>query len=350
MYDDGEIDHEEFLVLHQANRRKNVHNALPYWKYERLNLEAMREDECNVDFRFDKHDIYRLATALNLPEVFKCQNEVLVGSTEALCICLRRFAHPCRYADFVPRFGRPVSQLCMVTNIMINFIYDEFAALLQNLDQAWHSPQSLQVYANAVHAKGAALNNCWGFVDGTVRPICRPKEHQRMLYNGHKRVHSLKFQSVVTPNGLIANLFGPVEGRRHDSAMLMMSGLLHQLELQSFSPAGQAMCIYGDPAYPHGIHLQRPYAQRAGFVPDQQAFNQSMSQVRVSVEWVFGDVLNYFKFVDFKKSQKIGLSAVGKIYVVCTLLQNALTCLYGNNTSKFFNVQPPTVEEYFGRA
>ena len=110
------------------------------------------------------------------------------------------------------------------------------------------------------------------------------------------------------------------------------------------------MCIYGDPAYPQGIHLQRPYAQRAGFIPDQQAFNQSMSQVRVSVGWVFGDVLNYFRFVDFKNSQKIGLSAVGKIYVVCALLQNALTCLYGNNPSKFFNVQPPTVEEYFGRA
>ena len=132
-----------------------------------------------------------------------------------------------------------------------------------------------------------------------------PKENQTMLYNGHKRVHSLQFQSVVTPNGLIAILFGPVKGRRHDSAMLMMSGLLPQLELQSFSPAGQAMCIYGDPAYPHRIHLQCPYVQRACFTPDQQAFNQSMSQVRVSGEWVFGDGLNYVKFLNFNKSEKI---------------------------------------------
>ena len=47
-------------------------------------------------------------------------------------------------------------------------------------------------------------------VDGTVRPICRPGEMQRAVYNGHKRVHGLKFQSVALPNGLIANLFGPV--------------------------------------------------------------------------------------------------------------------------------------------
>jgi len=52
-----------------------------------------------------------------------------------------------------------------------------------------------------------------------------------------------------------------------------------------------------------------------------------MSRVRVSVEWDFGDVLNYFKFVDFKKNLKIGVSAVGKIYTVSALLRNAMTCL-----------------------
>jgi hypothetical protein len=35
-------------------------------------------------------------------------------------------------------------------------------------------------------------------------------KNQRTVYNGHKRIHAIKFQSVVTPNGLIANLFGPV--------------------------------------------------------------------------------------------------------------------------------------------
>ena len=58
--------------------------------------------------------------------------------------------------------------------------------------------------------KGAALNNCFGFVDGTGCPICRLGENQRMLYNGHKRVRGLKFQAVALPNGLIGQLFGPV--------------------------------------------------------------------------------------------------------------------------------------------
>ena len=72
------------------------------------------------------------------------------------------------------------------------------------------NPAALQIYSNVISGKGAALHNCFGFVDGTVRPVCRPGEHQRVIYNGHKRVHALKFQCVALPNGLIGNLFGPV--------------------------------------------------------------------------------------------------------------------------------------------
>ena len=67
---------------------------------------------------------------------------------------------------------------------------------------------------------------------------------------------------MVAPNGLIASLYGPVEGRRHDAAMLAMSGLMGELEQHSFAPDGEALCIYGDPAYPHCIHLQCPFQQR----------------------------------------------------------------------------------------
>ena len=49
-------------------------------------------------------------------------------------------------------------------------------------------------------------------------------------------MHGIKFQSVVAPNGLIASLFGPVEGRRYDSGMLVDSGLLQELSHYSFAP------------------------------------------------------------------------------------------------------------------
>ena len=101
-----------------------------------------------------------------------------------------------------------------------------------------------------------------------------------------------------------------MEGRRHDSAMLTMSGLLQQLKQHSLAPDGQPLWIYGDPAYPHRVHLERPCACMPNLTHEEFAFNQSMRKFRICVGWVFGDILNYFKFTDFKKDLKNGLNAV----------------------------------------
>ena len=235
----------------------------------------------------------------------------------------------------------------MAANVITCLIFNRIYHLLTDLDQPWLSPQDLKTSAGSIYNSGAALENSWGFFDGTVRPICISGRNQRVVYNGHKRVHALNFQSVAAPNGLIANLYGPVESRRQESAILAMSGLLHQLEQHSVSPAGDILCIYGNPVYPHRLQLHRPYEKRAPLTEQQEAFNLTMSQTWVSVEWIFGDIVNYFKFTDFKKNLKIGLSSVGKMYSVCALLRNALTCFHGSTISSYFNLMPPALHEYF---
>ena len=44
-----------------------------------------------------------------------------------------------------------------------------------------------------------------------------------------------------------------------------------------------------------------------------KAYNTVMSTVRSSVESLFGEIVNYFKFLDFKKNLKLGLSSIGKM-------------------------------------
>ena len=78
-----------------------------------------------------------------------------------------------------------------------------------------------------------------------------------------------------------------------------------------------------------------------------ELYNKSMSEVRVAVELLFGDICNYFKFIDFRRQMKVNLSPVGKIYFVCALLENARTCLYGNQVSEMFEIAPPSLNEYF---
>ena len=72
-----------------------------------------------------------------------------------------------------------------------------------------------------------------------------------------------------------------------------------------------------------------------------------MSKVRMSVEWLFGNVIENLKFSDNRKSQKIGLSSIGKMYRVSALLTNAHTGLYKNHCSNYFDLNPPFLEEYF---
>ena len=123
---------------------------------------------------------------------------------------LKRYAYPCRYSDMIHRFGRAVPEISMIVTAVETFIYQNHRNKITEWNADLLSPEKLQEYADAVSAKGSPLRNCFGFIDGTVRPISRPGENQKVVYNGHKRVHALKFQCVTLPNGLIAHLFGPV--------------------------------------------------------------------------------------------------------------------------------------------
>jgi hypothetical protein len=71
-------------------------------------------------------------------------------------------------------------------------------------------------------------------------------------------VHAIKFQSLAVPKGLAATLFGLVKGKKHDSSMLMESGLYNMLEELQVLPNGHPLCIYGDSAYPYRPQLQGP--------------------------------------------------------------------------------------------
>lgn len=104
--------------------------------------------------------------------------------------------------------------------------------------------------------------------------------------------------------------------------------------------------IYGDPAYPMSeLILIKPYCSRI-LTEEQVAFNRAMSSVRQAVEWGFGKVIIEFAFLDFKKNQQILLQHVSQMYKTSVILTNCHTCLYGSQTGNYFNIFPPTLEEY----
>ena len=134
----------------------------------------------------------------------------------------------------IARFAKPLPVLCMITNKVLDFIFDMHGHRIMEWNNTVLNPRSLEIYCNAIAAKGAALENCFGFVDGTVHPICRPSQHQRVVYNGHKRVHALQFQSLALPNGLIGNLYGPVG--KHNTCRFAPS-VIYSIHIKIFSAA-----------------------------------------------------------------------------------------------------------------
>lgn len=211
----------------------------------------------------------------------------------------KRFAYPNRWCDLVYLFGRSTSELSLIFHKIVDDIYDRFGHLLDSLDLSWLDPA---FFAQVIHNKAAPLEQCWGFIDGTPRPMARPSRNQHIMFNGHKRVHCIKFQSVQAPNGLIANMFGPIEGKRHDAFMLGVSGLAEKLR-RFQRPNGKPYIICDDPAYGLTRNILAPF-RGVGLTDDQQEFNSRMSKLRVSVEWGFGKICQLFAFLDFKKNLK----------------------------------------------
>lgn len=80
----------------------------------------------------------------------------------------------------------------------------------------------------------------------------------------------------------------------------------------------------------------------------QVQFNNNMKVLRIAVEWGFAKVIQQFAFIDFKKNQKLLLQDLENMFLVAALLTNCHTCLYGSQTASYFDIEPPTLEEYFG--
>lgn len=296
--------------------------------------------------RFLKNDIYRLQRALRIPDELHLHNQIKETGINGLCILLRRLAYPNRWTDLCVTFGRCPSDLCIIFYAMLDHVYNHFSYLVTDLSRPfWLSARHLEHYSATVHRKGAPLRNIWGFIDGTVRPCCRPGMYQEILFSGHKRVHCIKFQSIMCPNGLHAHLFGPIEGRRHDARMLAESQILQAMNNWPMNAQGEPFAVYGDQGYPIRAQLISPF-RGAGLTPEQQWFNSTMSKFRQCVEWGFNEIVKNFAFVDFTKNQKILLQPIGKFYIVCTILSNCKCCLYGNQISAYYEIVPPSLENY----
>ncbi|XP_077498715.1 uncharacterized protein LOC144109799 [Amblyomma americanum] len=332
-------DIEDLLVMELFSvTRRDPLSATGY-----LNIDAMESGLFRSYFRFKKADIRRLKTALLIPDVISTPQRVFVPVDEALCITLRRLSYPNRLCELEQVFGRHYSVISSVTSSVLSHIEISFGHLLKDVNNhSWLDLPAIEAFSQAVHFKGAPLHNCWGFIDGTTRAICRPSTSQKLFFSGHKRIHAVKYQSIMCPNGIICQLSGPYFGSRHDAGILRKSKTYEKLQKLV---QGHSYCLYGDPAYPLRPLLLKPYGG-VRLTARQESFNREMSKVRQAVEWGFGKMAGLLAFLDFRKNQKLHRQNLPRMYRVSAILANCHTCVYRSQVSQYFGLEPPSLETY----
>jgi hypothetical protein len=310
--------HANFILLRPRIERPRIPAI-------RFDLGQIHKANCLLYFRFSEDEIHEIVVALQMPDIIVLDNGSKVHCVEALCVTLRRLSYPCRYFDLMDIFGRSVSMISRIFNSTIRLIYRQWRHRLF-WDPIRLNPGKLEEFHLAIRQQNAPCLTSFGFIDGTVRAVCRPVDNQEQIYNGHKRVHAMKYQSVATPDGIIVHLSGPFSGNRHDSRLFEMSGLPRILRAHAKGHGNRQLTLYGDPAYTLSEIMQRPF-HTGGISPVQKLFNERMSKVRIGVEWCFGYVLQYFPFSDYKKNQKTLLTEVHTHYVCSVLFANIRSCV-----------------------
>ncbi|CAM9615735.1 unnamed protein product, partial [Heterosigma akashiwo] len=303
-------------------------------------LQDIEDNTFRLFCRFDRDEVRQLLEYLRFPAVVILDNGGQLSGEVVLLMLLYRFHAAQPLLDAQRFFGVHYSLISRAVKWATEHIYSQFRNKLNfdfNLVQA-----RIQLYAMKIEAKsGGAVHNVWGFIDGTVRPTARPVRGQREFYSGHKKAHGLRYQAITLPDGLIAQLWGPLGARWPDITMVQESGLEQLLE-ENFP----GYCLWGDAGYGLSEFIMRPFHRRTATAA-QLAWMAVLAPLRATIEWAFGLITRSFPFFSLKAGQKYLLSPVAKHYMVAAALTNCRTCLRGGNSiSKFFKLRPPTLEEY----
>jgi hypothetical protein len=120
--------------------------------------------------------------------------------------------------------------------------------------------RTLKRYEAAITAKGG-IPGIWGWVDGTLRAICRPSTvHQRPYYSGYKKMHAFKCQGIMSPDGIMSSVVSLVEGSMGDWQLWKESGIEDHLRALFFSnDSTERLHVYRDPAYYGGLGVMGAY-------------------------------------------------------------------------------------------
>lgn len=347
-----------------------LNNPLPVINRKYLTIDQLDDDIISEYFRFkSKSDIHRLFNGFQFQMQYSYGSHKYSGH-EVLLVGLYRLHSPNTTGDYVYRnmFGLYYQRVSECFLLFLKHMCEHWSYLLFDNMNYWKD--KIPTFAEVIRKKLLQQSECYfppndfcifGFIDNTMNRTCRPgggpasdgvnaprndPELQRAWYNGWKKLHGLKYQTIDLPNGMNFNVYGPVSVRHNDLYTLYksdidtkLSNLMHDFD--------NKYCVYGDSAY--AIFLLQCIRSRHGNVINNPRLileNKALSSARQVIEWDYGDVSKFWSMIAFNKVLKMRRMPVAHMYITAMILRNALNCMYGSITASYFDCLPPTFENW----
>jgi hypothetical protein len=347
---------------------------LPKLTRHHRTIDSLNDEDIPIYFRFrSKDQLRRLLVGFKFPDFVRLCNNHLFTGDEILLVSLYRFHRPVTCSDYIFRvfFGLNDVYVSLIFNYFLNYMENTWGSLLTDNMLYWLP--SLPNFARAIQKKCGELGcpfpdpgtengfRVFGFIDNTMNATCRPGGGpsrdgtnaprndpliQRAFYNGWKKTHGFKWQTVDLPNGMNFNVWGPVSLRHNDLYTLHHSDINTKIyNLQAMND--KQYVIYGDSAYAslNYSHVKARHTY-ANITAREIAENKALSSCREIIEWDYGDVGKMWTAVDYKKALKLRAMNIKGMYFVALLLRNAYVTMNGCNTAEKFELIAPSFENW----
>ena len=163
------------------------------------------------------------------------------------------------------------------------------------------------------------------------------RELQEAWWNGWKKLHGMKWQTVLLACGMDFHVFGPTSCRDNDLYALDESKIEDILRELCNNGMGEILFkMFGDSAYnPSNVMDTADSLPGRGF-----------SSVRQLIEWSYAELKTLFAYCDYKHILKLRQQPVAKIFFVCMILRNVYVTVHGSKAVTYMEMLPPTLEEW----
>ena len=189
--------------------------------------------------RFTAQELHTLITVLELPDPLLTLGGYCAISLESLALLCAHLWSPDTQWALVNKYACLQSAISEIISETAMFINKHWGSFLDWDAVGLVHPQRLQEYADALQEFGAPCNTVIGFINCTIQPMCCLGVYQDLVYTRYKKCHSMKYQAIVVPNGLIAHLSCPFCAPQNDHGVLNKSNLLSHLESHAIQPGSQ---------------------------------------------------------------------------------------------------------------